>query len=171
MQRSMLLIEVVDGLDKLGANTLLKCQTTWSFYSFYHLELFALMSGCKYMLSDMHRNRELKNQDSSLETRCSTSRLRYSPPHLVSFFFFSGVVDTLEKCSAVKHHFPLPNIAITLLVVLDSKLCHFNSKPINHKEDTLNSFMAFDITPHGLVFRVVVESQIVAPPTTIPPSQ
>ena len=120
MQRSMLLIEVVDGLDKLGANTLLKCQTTWSFYSFYHLELLALMSGCKYMLSDMHRNRELKNQDSSLETRCSTSRLRYSPPHLVFFCF--GVVDTLEKCSAAKHHFPLLNIAITLLVGKDCTL-------------------------------------------------
>ncbi|KAL4642641.1 hypothetical protein ACB092_02G034800 [Castanea dentata] len=88
--------------------------------SFYHLELLAIMSGCKSMLSDMHRNRELKNQDSGLETRCSTSRLRYSPPHLVFFCF--GVVDTLEKCSAAKHHFPLLNIAITLLVGKDCTL-------------------------------------------------
>ena len=114
VERSMLLIEVVDGLDKLGANTWLKCQTTWSFCSFYHLELLA------YMLSDMHWNRELKNQDSGLETGCSTSRLRYSPPHLVFFCF--GVVDTLEKCSSAKHHFPLLNIAITLLVGKDCTL-------------------------------------------------
>ena len=35
------------------------------------------------------------------------------------------------------------------------------------EEDTLNSFMAFDITSRGLVFRVVVGSQIVVPPTSV----
>ena len=34
-------------------------------------------------------------------------------------------------------------------------------------EDTLKSFMAFDITSRGLVFRVVVGSQIVVPPTSV----
>ena len=35
------------------------------------------------------------------------------------------------------------------------------------EEDTLNFFMAFDITSRGLVFRVVVGSQIVVPPTSV----
>ena len=111
----------MDGLDNLGANTRLKCQKTWSFCSFYHLEPLTLMSRCKYMLSDMHWDREMKNQDSGLGTRCSTSRLRYSlpPPSLFCF----RVVDTLEKCCAVKHHFPLLNIAITLLVESIAPCC------------------------------------------------
>ena len=52
----------------------------------------------------------------------------------------------------------------------DRKLCHSISKLIGDEEDTLKSFMAFNITPRGLVFRVVVGSQIVVSPT-IPPSQ
>ena len=47
----------------------------------------------------------------------------------------------------------------------DRELCHSTSKLISDEEDTLKSFMAFDITPHGLVFRVVVGSQNVVPPT------
>ena len=43
------------------------------------------------------------------------------------------------------------------------ELCHSTSKPISDEEDTLKSFMAFDIKPHGLVFRVVVGSEIVVP--------
>ena len=43
----------------------------------------------------------------------------------------------------------------------DRELCHSISKPIGDEEDTLKFFMAFDITPRGLVFRVVVVSQIV----------
>ena len=42
-------------------------------------------------------------------------------------------------------------------------MCHSTSKPIDDEEDTLKSFMAFNITPHGLIFRVVVGSQIVVP--------
>ena len=40
--------------------------------------------------------------------------------------------------------------------MLDYELCHFTSKPIGDEEDTLKSFMAFDITPRESVFRVVV---------------
>ena len=43
------------------------------------------------------------------------------------------------------------------------ELCHSTSNPISDEEDTLKSFMAFDIKPHGLVFRVVVGSEIVVP--------
>ena len=45
----------------------------------------------------------------------------------------------------------------------DRELCHSTSKPIGDKEDTLKSFMSFDIAPHGPIFRVVVVSQIVVP--------
>ena len=41
--------------------------------------------------------------------------------------------------------------------------CHSTSKSISDKEDTLKSYMAFDITPCGPNFRVVVESRIVVP--------
>ena len=46
------------------------------------------------------------------------------------------------------------------------ELCHSTLKPIDDEEDTLKSFMAFNITPRGHVFRVVVGIQIVIPPTT-----
>ena len=52
----------------------------------------------------------------------------------------------------------------------DRELCHSTSKPISDEEDILKAFMAFDITPRGSVFIVVVRSQIVVPPT-IPLSQ
>ena len=45
----------------------------------------------------------------------------------------------------------------------DYELCHSTSKPISNKEDTLKSFIDFDITSCGPVFRVVVGSQIVIP--------
>ena len=45
----------------------------------------------------------------------------------------------------------------------DRGLCHFTSKPIGEDEGTFKSFMAFNITQHGPVFKVVVRSQIVAP--------
>ena len=45
----------------------------------------------------------------------------------------------------------------------DCELCHFTSKPIGDEEDTLKSFMTFNITLHEPVFRVVVWSQIVVP--------
>ena len=47
----------------------------------------------------------------------------------------------------------------------DYELCHFTSKPIGDEEDTFKSFIVFDITPRVTVFRVVVRSQIVVPPT------
>ena len=52
----------------------------------------------------------------------------------------------------------------------DRELCYSTSKAIRDEEDTLKSFMAFDITPCEPVFKVVVGSQIVVLPT-IPPSQ
>ena len=52
----------------------------------------------------------------------------------------------------------------------DRELCHSISKPFDDEEDTLKSFMVFDITLREPIFRVVVESQIVISPT-IPPSQ
>ena len=51
----------------------------------------------------------------------------------------------------------------------DCELFYSTSKPIGDEEDTVKSFMAFDITHRGPVFRVVVGSQIVVLPT-IPPS-
>ena len=45
----------------------------------------------------------------------------------------------------------------------DRELCHSPSKPIGDEEGILKSFMAFDITSHGLVFRVVVGSHIMVP--------
>ena len=49
--------------------------------------------------------------------------------------------------------------------LLDCELYHFTLKPIGDEEDTLKSFMTFDITP-----RRPVRSQIVVF-LTIPPSQ
>ena len=48
----------------------------------------------------------------------------------------------------------------------DRELCHSTSKPISDKEETLKSFMVFDITSRRPIFRVVVGtlgSQIVVP--------
>ena len=50
----------------------------------------------------------------------------------------------------------------------DRQLCHSILKPIGDEEDTFKCFMAFNITPRRLVFRVVVGSRIVVPPA-IPP--
>ena len=52
--------------------------------------------------------------------------------------------------------------------MLDRELCHSTLKPIGDEEDTLKSFMAFNITSHELVFRVVVGSQIVVLQQSIP---
>ena len=46
----------------------------------------------------------------------------------------------------------------------DQELCHSISKPIGDEKNTLKSFMTFDITQCGPVFRMVVGSQIVVPP-------
>ena len=43
----------------------------------------------------------------------------------------------------------------------DCELCYFISKPISNEEDTLKSFITFDITPYMPIFRMVVGSQIV----------
>ena len=45
----------------------------------------------------------------------------------------------------------------------DRELYNSTSKPISDEEDILKSFMAFDITPRELLFRVIVGSQIVVP--------
>ena len=50
----------------------------------------------------------------------------------------------------------------------DRELCHSTSKPIDDEEDTLKSFMTFDITPHGPVFRMIVGSRIVVPQQSLP---
>ena len=44
------------------------------------------------------------------------------------------------------------------LVLSDRELCYSTSKLIGNEEDTLKSFIIFDITPRGPVYRVVVES-------------
>ena len=41
----------------------------------------------------------------------------------------------------------------------------FYLKPISNEEDMFKYFMTFNITPHELVFRVVVGSQITVPLT------
>jgi len=38
------------------------------------------------------------------------------------------------------------------------ELCHFTLKSIGNEEDILKYFMAFNITPDGPVFKVVVRS-------------
>ena len=45
----------------------------------------------------------------------------------------------------------------------DCELCYSISKPISNEEDTLKSFITFDITPYMPIFRMVVGSQIVTP--------
>ena len=50
------------------------------------------------------------------------------------------------------------------LSLSDREVCHSISKPISDGEDTLKSFMTFDTTPHRPIFKVVVGSQIMAPP-------
>ena len=49
----------------------------------------------------------------------------------------------------------------------DHELCHSTSKPIGDKEDTLKSFMAFDIISCRPIYGVVVGSQIVVPPEVV----
>ena len=49
--------------------------------------------------------------------------------------------------------------------MLDRELCHYTIKPIGNEKDTLQSFMAFDIIPCKPIFRAVVRSRIVVPPT------
>ena len=56
------------------------------------------------------------------------------------------------------------------LILSDHELYHLTSKPISDEKDTFKSFMTFDIIPCMPVFIMVVESQIVVPPTS-PPSQ
>ena len=51
--------------------------------------------------------------------------------------------------------------------LLDHELCHSTSKPIGDKEDTLKSFMAFDIISCRPIYGVVVGSQIVVPPEVV----
>ena len=60
------------------------------------------------------------------------------------------------------------NLSTQKLLLSDRKLWYFTSKPIDDEEDILKSFMAFDITPRGPVFRVVVGSQIVVLLTIFP---
>ena len=55
---------------------------------------------------------------------------------------------------------PLPCSSIAAQLS-NHELCYSISKLIGNEEDTLKSFMAFDITSRGLVFRVVIGSQIV----------
>jgi len=57
-----------------------------------------------------------------------------------------------------------------LISLSDHELCHSTSKSIGDEEDTLKSFMTFNITLRGPIFKVVVRSQIVVP-LTIPPLQ
>ena len=47
-------------------------------------------------------------------------------------------------------------------------LCHSTSKSIDDEEDTLTSFMVFDITSRGPIFEVVVGSQIVVSQQSLP---
>jgi len=55
-----------------------------------------------------------------------------------------------------------------LCILSDRDMCHFTLKLISDEEDTLKSFMAFDITPREPIFRVVVESQIVVSQQSLP---
>ena len=56
------------------------------------------------------------------------------------------------------------------LILSDHELYHLTSKPISDEKDTFKSFMTFDIMPCMPVLIMVIESQIVVPPTS-PPSQ
>ena len=50
--------------------------------------------------------------------------------------------------------------------LLDHELCHSTSKPIGNEKNTIKSFIVFDITSYGYIFRVVVGSQTVVFLTT-----
>ena len=52
------------------------------------------------------------------------------------------------------------------MTVSDCKLCHSISKSIGDEEDTLKSFMIFDITLREPVFKVIVNDQFVVPQQT-----
>ena len=55
-----------------------------------------------------------------------------------------------------------------LYILSDRKLCHSTSKSIGDEDDTLKSFMVFNITPRESVFRVIVGSQIVVSQQSLP---
>ena len=54
------------------------------------------------------------------------------------------------------------------ILLSNRELYHSTSKPIGDEEETLKSFIAFDIIPHGSIFRVVVGSQIMVPQQSLP---
>ena len=69
---------------------------------------------------------------------------------------------TIDWCLLfVGHNGSTEFLYFFLLSLSDNELCHFTSKSISNEKDTFKSFMAFDITICKLVFRVVVENQIV----------
>ena len=77
------------------------------------------------------------------------------------FQFASLYYSHLIKVNRVKKKMKLVKLICfkaIFLVVSDHELCHSISKPIGDEKNTLKSFMAFDITQCGPVFRVVVGS-------------
>ena len=54
------------------------------------------------------------------------------------------------------------------ILLSNRELYHSTSKPIGDEEETLKSFIAFDIIPRGSIFRVVVGSQIMVPQQSLP---
>ena len=84
------------------------------------------------------------------------------PRFLCEFCFTSFDIVTCYCVSKVINNLTISRFNYK---VSNRELCHFTSKPIGDKEDTLKSFMVFDITSSGSVFRVVVKSQIMVPTT------
>ena len=56
----------------------------------------------------------------------------------------------------------------TFCLLSDYELCHSTLKLIDDEENTLKSFMTFNITTHRPIFKVIVGSQIVVLPTILP---
>ena len=55
------------------------------------------------------------------------------------------------------------------MIMSDHKLCHSTLKPIGNEEDSLKSFMTFNITSRKPIFRMVVGSQTVISPIDYTP--
>ena len=86
---------------------------------------------------------------------------------IAKHLFINSLYFLNSHCNQILKRWSFPSHSS---ILSDCELCHFTSKLIEDKEDILKSFMAFNITSRKPVFSVVVESQIVIPPT-IPPSQ
>ena len=90
----------------------------------------------------------------------------YSSSHLVGLFFRAVVKSQIvvpQWSPSTITLLQLKPMTLALIPYVDCKL-YYTSKPISDEEDTLKSFMTFNIAPHGPIFRVIEGIRIVVPP-------